>query len=353
MRLALQQADINVGNTKDNPSVGCVIVKKNLVLSSSCTSEGGRPHAETNALRKISKKHNDLSLYVTLEPCSHFGKTPPCINLIAKRKIKKVFFSIKDSDKRSFNKSIKKFKNNGVKAKSGYLSKEIYHFYRSYNKSKNSTLPFVTLKIALSKDFYTINKKDRWITNKFSRGRVHLMRLKHDCIMTSSQTVLGDNPLLTCRILGLSKNSPARIILDKNLSIPISSQVIQNAKILKTIIFYNKSDIKKLNILKKFKVNTFKIPLNASGKLNLNKTLLLAKKLGFYKILLEAGLTLSKSFLYNNLVDDLKVFMSNKKINKNGENSFKNIITIFLKNKKKINEKVNLLGDTLISYKIK
>jgi len=353
MRLALQQADINVGNTKDNPSVGCVIVKKNLVLSSSCTSEGGRPHAEVNALKKISKNYNDLSLYVTLEPCSHFGKTPPCINLIIKRNVKKVFFSIKDTDNRSYNKCIKKFKNKGVKAKSGYLSKEINHFYRSYNKSNSSPLPFVTLKIALSKDFYTINKKDRWITNKFSRGRVHLMRLKHDCIMTSAQTVLDDNPLLTCRILGLSKKSPGRIILDKNLSVPTTSQLIQNAKNIKTIIFYNKLDIKKLNMLKKLKVNAFKIPLNSKGKLDLNKSLLLAKKLGFYKILLEAGLTLSKSFLYNNLVDDLKIFMSNKKINKNGKNSFKNIINILLKNKKKINEKVNLLGDTLISYKIK
>ena len=353
MRLALQQAETNVGNTKDNPSVGCVIVKKNLVISASCTSQGGRPHAETNALKNLSKKYNDLSLYVTLEPCSNFGKTPPCINLIAKSKVKKVFFSIKDSDKRSFNKSIKKFKKKGIKAKSGYLSSEINHFYRSYNKSKNRILPFVTLKIALSKDFYTINKKNKWVTNKFSRGRVHLIRSKHDCIITSSQTVLDDNPLLTCRILGLSKKSPARIILDKNLSIPLTSKIIQSAKSLKTIIFYNKSNNKKLNSLKRHNVNTFKIPLNTSGKLNLNKSLLLAKKLGFNKILLEAGLTLSKSFLYNNLVDDLKIFKSNVKINKNGKNNFKSLIKMFLKNKKKIYEKVNLLGDTLISYKVK
>ena len=353
MRLAFQQAMINNGNTKENPSVGCVVVKNNSVLSAACTNIGGRPHAEVNAITKLKSTQKDLEVYVTLEPCSHYGKTPPCINLILKRKIKKVFFSIKDSDKRSHNKCIKKLKKKGIIASYGFLSKEINHFYRSYNKSKKSLFPFVTLKIALSKDFYTVNKKNKWITNKYSRGRVHLMRSEHDCIITSSQTVLDDDPLLTCRIKGLSERSPTRIILDKNLITPINAKIIKSANEVETLIFYNQTNVKKINILKKHKVKSFKISLDASGMLDLKETVLQAKKLGFNKILLESGLNLSRSFLSNNLVDDLKIFISNKKVNKNGKNSFRKIINGLLKNKKKIKDNVNLLGDTLTSYKIK
>jgi diaminohydroxyphosphoribosylaminopyrimidine deaminase/5-amino-6-(5-phosphoribosylamino)uracil reductase len=353
MRLALQQAKINNGNTKENPSVGCVIVKNNLVLAASCTSAGGRPHAEENAINSIKRNKENLQLYVTLEPCSHFGKTPPCVNIISKKKIKKVFFSIKDFDIRSYNQSIQNLKNKGVKAKSGILSKEINYFYRSYNKSRKSLFPFVTLKTALSKDFYSVNTKKKWITNEFSRGRVHLMRSVHDCVLTSSQTVLKDDPLLTCRIMGLNKRNPSRIIIDKNLNTPLNSKIVQTAHNIETIIFYNKINIKKLKLLKKNKVKTFKITLNDNGELNLNESLLLAKKLGYYKILVEVGEKLSRSFLTHKLVDDLKIFISNTKINKNGKNNFKNILNKFLKDKKKVVDKVNLLGDTLISYKIK
>jgi len=353
MRLAFQQAVINNGNTKENPSVGCVIVKNNLILSASCTSEGGRPHAEVNAIKKLKKKQKNLEIYVTLEPCSHYGKTPPCINLILKKKVKKVFFSIKDADKRSHDKCIDKLKQKGINTRYGFLSKEINHFYRSYIKSKKSLFPFVTLKIALSKDFYSVNKENKWITNKYSRGRVHLLRSEHDCIITSSKTVLDDDPLLTCRIMGLNKRSPARIILDKNLITPINSKIIESSNEVKTLIFYNTSNVKKINALKELKVKLFKISLIKNGMLNLKEAVLLAKKLGYNKILLESGLNLSRSFLSNNLVDDLKIFISNKKVNKNGKNSFKQVINAFLKNKKKIKNNVNLLGDTLISYKIK
>ena len=226
MMLALMQARKNLGNTQENPAVGCVIVKNNCIISVGCTGVNGTPHAEVNALTCSKSNIKNSDLYVTLEPCSHYGKTPPCVKSIIKRKIKRVFFSVKDPDPRSYNKSIKQFKMNKVKVKNGILDFYIKNFYRSYFKSKKNTLPFVTAKIAMSKDFYTNNKKKEWITNKFSRGRVHLMRNNHDCTLTSANTVIKDNPKLTCRIKGLEENSPSRVILDKKLKIVKSVEIL-------------------------------------------------------------------------------------------------------------------------------
>jgi diaminohydroxyphosphoribosylaminopyrimidine deaminase/5-amino-6-(5-phosphoribosylamino)uracil reductase len=155
MNLALQQAYKNLGNTNENPSVGCVLVKNNCVVSGACTSINGRPHAESIAIKNSRDKLSGTHLYVTLEPCSHYGKTAPCANLIVKKKISKVFYSIKDPDKRSFHKSKIKFKNNKIISGEGLLSNRVKKFYSSYIKSKNNSLPFVTAKIALSKDLYS------------------------------------------------------------------------------------------------------------------------------------------------------------------------------------------------------
>ena len=156
-------------------------------------------------------------MQVTLEPCSHFGVTPPCVNKIINSKIKKVYYSINDEDVRSKGKSFKKLKNSKIKVRSGICSSIIKNFYRSYIKNKKDILPFVTSKIAISKDYFTKNNKEKWITNEYSRGRVHLLRSKHDCIITTSKTVVEDDTNLSCRIQGLEKRSPVKIILDRKL----------------------------------------------------------------------------------------------------------------------------------------
>ena len=353
MGLALQQAKRTLGNTKKNPTVGCVIVKNHHVISAGYTSINGRPHAEQNAINFSKTNPKNSKLYVTLEPCSHFGKTPPCVNSIIKNKIKKVFFSIKDPDPRSFNKCSKKLKSKNIVVINGILKDKIKLFYRSYLKSKKKNLPFVTSKLAISKDFYTINRKAKWITNEFSRGRVHLMRATHDCIMTSSKTIIKDNPRLTCRINGLTNMSPARIIFDNRLKIKINSKIIKESKNHHTIIFYNQINKRKIRLLKKLKIKIYKVPLDTEGNLDLKKSLNKAQELGFSRIFLEAGIKLITNFLNKNLVDDLKLFVSDKKLGGNGSGSIRKLFGSFLRNKKKIIEKVNLSGDKLISYKIK
>lgn len=353
MNLALQQANKVLGNTSENPAVGCVIVKNGNLISAGHTGFNGIPHAESNAIVSLKEKCINSSLYVTLEPCSNYGKTPPCVNLITNSKIKKVFFAVNDPDTRSYKKSSKFLKSKRVLVKSNLLKKEVNFFYRSYYNFKKKRLPFVTCKLALSKDYFTINKKKRWITNDFSRGRVHLMRSKHDCIITSYKTVNIDNPLLNCRIDGLNKRSPARIILDKNLSININSKILKYAYKYKTYIFYNKTNQNKINLLKKLKVKSFKSPVNSTNKLDLENILVKAKNLGFSRLFLETGIGLSKAFLDHNLVNDLKIFMSKEKLNNNGSGNIRFYLNSIIKNKRKKIEKVNLFGEKLFSIKLK
>lgn len=349
----MNQARTTIGNTSKNPAVGCAITKDNILVGIGSTSINGRPHAEHNAINFSKINLSNSNLYVTLEPCSHYGKTNPCVNKIINKKIKKVFFSIKDPDIRSFNKSTKILKRKNIKVNIGLNSKIVNDFYRSYKKFKSNELPFVTSKIAASRDFFTINKKKRWITNLYSRQRVHLIRSIHDCILTSSITIIKDNPSLTCRVNGLENYSPFRVILDKNLSLPINSKIVRNNFDKKTIIFFNKNNKKKINLLKKLGIKVYQIPLDNDKKLNLRAALFKIKELGFSRILLEAGINLTTSFFEQNLINDFKIFVSNKKINRNGKGCLKSYFNTFLKNKKPFKEKVYLFGDNLMSYKIK
>ena len=353
MKLALMQARKNLGNTNENPSVGCVLVKNNHVISAGSTSIKGRPHAEYNAIKYSNVNPIKSTLYVTLEPCSHFGKTPPCTNLIINNKIKKVFYSIPDPDLRSKNKCRKALRKKSITANEGLLKKDVKEFYKSYIMAKTNKFPYLTSKLAVSKDLYSISKKNKWITNQFSRGRVHLMRSNYDCILTSSKTIIKDNSKLTCRIEGLYKYSPSRIILDSRLKIPLHSNVIKDSTNLRTIIFYNFLNAKKLKLLKKLNVETYKIPLNKDKNLDLQRVLIKAKKLGFSRIFLETGIKLTSSFLKEELVDDLKLFVSSKKLGRNGYGSIKSFFNSFFTKKKKSYEKINLLGDKLINFNLK
>ncbi len=350
MNLALQQANKNLGNTKNNPSVGCVIVKNNSIISVGATSMNGRPHAEHNALNLSKNELRNAFMFVTLEPCSHYGKTPPCVKQIINKKIKKVFFSINDPDPRSFSKCSKYLKKNKINCEIGILKKKIYNFYHPYINYKKKNQPTVTAKIALSKDFYTKHKNKMWITNRFSRARGHLMRAAHDSIITSYKTIIEDNPKLNCRITGLENQSPTRIIIDKDLKTPLKSNVVITSRKIKTIIFYSNGNIKKINKLKKQKVKLINVPTTVSNNFNLKFILRIISKLGFYRILLEAGPRMTTSFLKSGLINNMYFFISNNRLKKNGSNNFKNIIKIYFKNKKNKVQKINLFGDKLISY---
>ena len=343
--LAFQIADKNLGKTKLNPSVGVVIVKNDSVISTGVTSINGRPHAEFNALNNKNILTGS-DLYTTLEPCTHHGKTPPCVNIIIKKKIKNVYYCFEDPDMRTFKKAKKFLKSKKINVKI-IKSKNFINFYSSYFFNKKYKLPYVSGKIAISKDYYSINKKCKWITNEYSKKIAHLLRSKNDCIISTSKSINIDNSMLNCRIDGLNNYKPDLFIIDLNMKLKKNLLLNKIIKKRKTILITLKHNEKKTNFFKK---KGFKIFLIES-LLDKNDFLLMFKKiykLGYSKIFFETGLTFLNSLIKYKLLNNLYVFQNNKKLGKNGLNNNQVNYLKKMRFNKKI--KVNLYDDTL--YKI-
>ncbi len=349
--LANTLARNSLGNTGPNPSVGAVIVKNNNVISFGSTSRSGRPHAESNALKKLSSKDKKNStIYISLEPCSHYGKTPPCVNKIISSKLKRVVYSINDVDLRTSGKSSKILISKNIKVKKNILNNASKLIYKNYFYSKLNGKPYVYGKLAISKDFYLKDRRDFYITSKQSLETAHILRSKVNCILTTSNTVNDDNPKLNCRIDGLRNKSPQIAILDSNLKIKKNCFLIKNAKNNNTFLFHNKINPKKIKFLKSKKLTLVHTPLYNN---NLDFDFIL-KKLSKYEIssiLVEGGKTLTVSLLKSNFLNEFYLFISSKNLKNRGSSHVKNIKS-FLSNKFK-NIKINetfLDKDNLIHY---
>ena len=341
LELAFHLAEKNLGQTKLNPSVGTVIVKNGAVISSGVTSFKGRPHSEFNALHNL-KNCSGASLYTTLEPCTHYGKTPPCTNIIAKKRIKNVFYAFEDPDTRTFRKAKKILIKQGITTKL-IRTRRYKKFYKSYFINKKLTIPFATAKIAISKDYLTINKKEKWITNKTSRNKVNLLRSKHDCILSTAKSINYDNSVLNCRIYGLNNKSPDLFIVDLKLKLKKKLLLNKYLKIRKTFLITSKNNASKTSAFKKLGYKIIFInKLNDKNDFNfLYKKIY---KLGYSRMLIECGLTFLNNLIENKMINDLYIFRSNKKLGKNGKN---NNTSSYLK---KIHPKlltINLNGDSL------
>jgi diaminohydroxyphosphoribosylaminopyrimidine deaminase / 5-amino-6-(5-phosphoribosylamino)uracil reductase len=342
LNLAFEIAKINLGKTKFNPAVGAVIVKNNSVISSGVTSINGRPHAEFNALNK-KKNFKDATLYTTLEPCTHFGETPPCVNIIKDKKIKHVFYGFNDPDKRTHRKAKKKLKSYNIKVNK-IENKKFKNFYKSYFFNKKFKLPFISAKIAISKDYFTINKKTKWITNERSQKISHLLRSQSDCIFSTSKSINSDNSLLNCRITGLNNFKPDLFIIDLNLKLKNKLLLTKIINKRKTFLITYKKNEKYINIFKK---KGFKIILIKSLKSKNDFKLMfkLIYKMGYCRVLFETGLTFLNSLLKNKLINNLYVFQSNNLLNNYGKNNSSPEFLKKIKISKKI--KVNLNNDNI------
>ncbi len=251
MRLALNLARARRGLTGENPSVGCLIVKDNRMISIGQTGFDGRPHAEHNAITNSLEKLKGSKMYVTLEPCNHYGKTPPCTNIIIKNGISEIIYAMDDIDKKVKGKSFQILSKKKIKVKKGLLNHEAKSLYESYIINRNKKLPYVTGKIAVSRNGLIYSKGTKRITDKSSDKLSHYLRYKNDSIMISSKTLNIDNPKLDCRLKGFEKFSPKRIILDRSLKIKMNSYICGSVKKNNTIIFHNSLNYKKIQILKK------------------------------------------------------------------------------------------------------
>tara|TARA_B110001454_G_C12699762_1_gene426080 strand:- start:624 stop:1724 length:1101 start_codon:yes stop_codon:yes gene_type:complete len=350
MRLALNLASQRIGFTGTNPSVGCVIVKNDEIISIGQTSANGRPHAEINAIKSTRKSLKNASIYISLEPCSHYGKTPPCTKAIIKSKIKKVFYAIDDVDRRSSKKAYSILKQKKILVNKNLLQNEAKQLYKSYFFNKKKQYPYVTGKIACSKDYHT-SSKDKFISNNHSRKLSHLLRYKNNGILISSKTLNLDNSKLTCRLSGLEKYSPIRFILDKNLIIKNNRFLIKSSSKIKTHIFFNSAKPSKIKFLKKHGIKIHKSKLNNDYQLDLKSILKKIKKLGVNHLLVEGGKILTSTFIKENLFNEFYLFKSSKKLANKGKNNISRILTKLnqkFDNKKKINTYLD--KDEVINY---
>ena len=340
--IAFHLAEKNLGQTKLNPSVGTVIVKNDSVISSGVTSLHGRPHSEFNALKKL-KNCSGASLYSTLEPCTHYGKTPPCTNIIIKKKIKNVFYAFEDPDTRTFKKAKKILFKKGIITKL-IRTKNYINFYRSYFINKKLSIPFITAKIAVSKDYFTVNKKGKWITNEASRNKVHLLRSRHDCVLSTSKSINQDDSMLNCRINGLNNKKPDLFIIDLKLRLKRKLSLNKYLKIRKIFIITSKANSRKTLEYKKLGYKIIFID-KLDDKRDFNLLYKKIYKIGYSRMLIEAGLTFLNNLIKNKMIHDLYIFKSDKKLGKNGKN---NHTPNYLK---KIHSKlltINLNGDNLL-----
>ena len=322
MRLALDLARARKGLTGDNPSVGCVIVKKNQIISIGQTGYNGRPHAETNAINNAFQRISGSEMYVSLEPCNHYGKTSPCTNRIIKSGINKVYYCIDDIDQKVKGKSFKILKDKNIHVKRGILEKNAIDLYNSYKVNRKNKLPYVIGKIAISKNKLIYSKGTKRITDKYSDKLTHYLRYKNDAIMISSKTLNIDNPKLNCRLKGLENFSPRRIILDKLLTIKLNSYIIKSSKKENTIIFHNSTNFLKIKSLKKRGLYLIKLSFDKKGHFDLKKILKRLFKLGIRNLLVEGGDNLTKKFLEKRLFNEFYLFRSPKILSKSNKHQF-------------------------------
>ncbi len=244
--LALSLARINLFTTKENPSVGCVVTDlNNNILSSGVTSKNGRPHAENNALIKLNKKITK-KIFVTLEPCNHYGKTPPCTKTILNFNVKQVYCNQIDKNPIVNGSGLKFLKARKIKIKQTSIDK---NFYSNYNFSLKNELPYVTAKLAITKNFSTIVSGKKYFTNCKSLKFAHLLRYMNDSILIGQKTLSKDFPKLNCRIAGLKEHSPKIFFINRNLNFSNKHLSLYPRS---TVVFHSSKDHKKISKYKKY-----------------------------------------------------------------------------------------------------
>ena len=352
MELALDLAKSRHGQTGSNPSVGCVIVKNDKIISIGQTSFNGRPHAEFNAIKNSFEELEGSKMYVTLEPCCHHGLTPPCTDAIIKSKISEVIYAVTDIDKRVRNKSFKILKSKKIIVKKGLLKNKIESFYLPYFFNRKKKLPYVTGKIAISKNNIIYSKIQKKITNSYSDHFTHLLRYKNDSLMITYKTLNKDNPKLNCRLKGLEKFSPKRIILDNKLNSKINSYIIKSSKNKNTLIFYNKADKSKISKFKKKGIILIKSQIDRNKKFNIKEVLKKLYNNGCRNLLIEGGNNLTNTLIKNKIFNKFYLFKSTKYLLKSSEYiKFDGLSVLKRKYKKRINLNLNLRKDKITLYR--
>ena len=291
MALALKLSKLGQAGVGANPMVGCVISMDDKIIAKDFHHQYGQEHAEINALNQIGHKAENCKLYVTLEPCSHHGKTPPCINAIIKAGIKKVYVATLDPNPLVSGSGVKLMKENGIDVEIGLLENNAIEVNRGFFKRMKTGLPFITSKIAMSLDGRVAMRsgESKWITSEASRADVQILRSQNQAILTGSGTILNDNPMLTVRNKKL-QSKPLRVIIDSSNSITDKSLNIFSSDSETLILNPTNSKILK------------------NGKIDLKSALIKLGEMGINNVLLESGSGLNGAMMESSLIDEFIIY---------------------------------------------
>jgi diaminohydroxyphosphoribosylaminopyrimidine deaminase/5-amino-6-(5-phosphoribosylamino)uracil reductase len=308
MRHALRLAERSLGTVAPNPAVGCVIVSPDgRIVGRGRTQTGGRPHAETVALEAAGAAARGATAYVTLEPCSHHGQTPPCADALAAAGVGRVVVAVEDPDERVNGRGVARSREAGIAVDVGVLKTEAADLNRGFFLRVTDGRPLVTLKMAQSLDGRTASSsgESKWITGPEARAYGHLLRARHDAILVGIETALADDPELTCRIPGLEARSPLRIVLDTRLRLTEWSKLAQTARDVPTLVFTAKAPNGPLAACG---VEIVQIQRDARGRPDVSLVLKDLARRGITRLLVEGGASVHASFLDRGFADRLEVF---------------------------------------------
>ena len=308
MQAALALARRGLGRVWPNPAVGCVIVKDERVVGRGWTQPGGRPHAETEALARAGQAARGATAYVTLEPCCHWGRTPPCADALIAAGIARVVVALEDPDPRVAGGGLARLRGAGIAVETGPGAEEAGEINAGFLTRLRLGRPLVTLKLATSLDgrIATASGESRWITGPLARERAHLLRATHDAILVGTDTVLADDPQLTCRLPGLADCSPVRVVIDRQLRIPLDARLFAEARIVPTwILTLASTDPVRQKALGDAGVVVIPAEPDPAGRIDLDAALGLLGERGLTRLLVEGGGRLAAALLRAGLVDRL------------------------------------------------
>jgi diaminohydroxyphosphoribosylaminopyrimidine deaminase / 5-amino-6-(5-phosphoribosylamino)uracil reductase len=320
IQLTLELAKKGMGKVSPNPLVGSVIVLNDKIIGAGFHEKAGEEHAEVNAIKYAKGSVEGATLYVNLEPCSHFGKTPPCVNFIIEKKIKRVVVGTLDMNPLVSGRGVQKLKEAGIDVKVGVLEKECIQLNKFFFKYISQKIPYITLKAAQTLDGKIADKKgySKWITCKQSRNYVHELRSNYDAVMVGANTVKKDNPSLTVRFV--EGRDPKRVVVDYDLSLKLTYKIFNNKNGNQVYVVTSKAALekKKTKIRKMNALGIEVIAVKEEGERKLDM-LQVFKELGkreISSVLIEGGSMLFSTVIRKKTFDDVVIFLSPKILGK-------------------------------------
>jgi diaminohydroxyphosphoribosylaminopyrimidine deaminase/5-amino-6-(5-phosphoribosylamino)uracil reductase len=313
MRAALTLACRGLGRVAPNPAVGCILVKDGRVVGRGWTQPGGRPHAETEALDRAGDQARGATAYVSLEPCSHHGETPPCAEALIAAGVARCVVALGDPDERVAGRGLARLREAGIDVAEGLLADAAAEVNAGFLMRTREGRPLVTLKLATTLDGRIATKvgESRWITGEVARAHVHLLRAGHDAVMVGGGTALADDPRLDVRLPGLEDRAPLRIVLDGGLRLPATHDLVARAGSQPTLVFTRSGHPRSARqTLEKAGVELVEVETDEDGVLSASAVLQALGRRGLTCLLVEGGGSLAASLFRADLVDRLVWFHS-------------------------------------------